>query len=169
LTYYHRFNEHWHLDAEAYYMTEKGVPNLRNATAVTIFNNGGTPFSPPYITYNAPNLAYCGSPDVLSCNVEAAGVLAYLNYTPDARNNVTFRPEYYYDPQGWRTGTGAFTRYYEVTLGWQHWLSPQIELRPEISYWQSIGAKAFNGSASQGIPGDKNATTMFAADAILHF
>lgn len=169
LTYYHRFNEHWHLDTEAYYMTEKGVPNLRNPTAVNIFNSGGTPFSPPYITYNSPNLAYCGSADVLSCNVQAVGAVAYLNYTPDARDNISFRPEFYYDPQGWRTGTGAFTRYYEVTLGWEHWLSPQIELRPEISYWQSIGANAFNASPTQGIPGNKNATTMFAADAIIHF
>lgn len=168
-TYYHRFNEQWHLDTEFYYMDEHGVPNLRNPQAVTIFNNGGTPFSPPYITANPPNLAYCSNMTALSCHVEAIAALAYLNYTPDARNNISFRPEYYYDPQGWRTGTGANTHYYEVSLGWQHWLSPQIELRPEISYWQSLGVRAFNAAPAQGLPGNKNATTMVAADAIIHF
>jgi hypothetical protein len=169
LTYYHRFNEHWHIDNEAYYISERGVPNLRNATAVAIFNNGGTPFSPPNILYNAPNLVYCGNADELTCSVQAYGFVSYLNYTPDALNNFTFRPEYYWDPQGWRTGTGANTHYMDFTLGWQHFFSPQLEIRPEISYWQSIGVKAFNASPPQGIAGNKKATAMFAADAILHF
>ena len=54
-------------------------------------------------------------------------------------------------------------------MGWQHFFSPQLEVRPEISYWQSIGAKAFNSSTVNGIAGNKNATTMFAMDAIIHF
>jgi len=161
-TYYHVFDAYWHLAFEAYYLSENGIPNLRNPTAVQIFNNGGTPFSPQYVPFNPPNLVYCSSVTVLSCNAYAIGVVTYLNYSPDRLNNFSFRPEFYDDPQGWRTGTGAPVRYYAATLSWQHWYSPQVEVRPEISYWYSAGANAFDN-------GTKNSTLLFAADMIIHF
>jgi Putative beta-barrel porin-2, OmpL-like. bbp2 len=162
LTYYHKFNEHWHLSTELYYQSENGVPNLRNPDALAIVANGGTPFSPQYISFNRPNLAYCPDASALSCTAYSIGALAYLNYSPDRLNNFSLRTEIYDDPMGWRTGTGAPVRYYEATLGWQHWFSPQFVIRPEISYWASDGAPAFNG-------GTKNDTFMFAMDAIIHF
>ncbi|MGD0192259.1 MAG: outer membrane beta-barrel protein [Rhizomicrobium sp.] len=168
-TYYHKFNDHWHVDFESYYMSENDVPNLRNSQAVALFENGGTPFSPQYVKFNPPNLAYCANAAVLKCNVDSVGVVSYINYTVDPLNNITFRPEYYYDPQGWRTGTGGYTQYMEYTLGWQHWLSPQIEFRPELSYWRSFHTRAYNGDPYAGIPGNKFETTEFASDVILHF
>jgi hypothetical protein len=134
-----------------------------------IFNNGGTPFSPQYVHFNSPNLAYCGNAVVLKCDVDSVGVLSYINYTLDPLNNFTFRPEYYYDPQGWRTGTSGYTQYVEFTLGWQHWLSPQIEFRPEVSYWRSFHTPAYNGDLYTGTPGNKFVTTEFASDVIVHF
>jgi hypothetical protein len=168
-TYYHKFNDQWHIDFETYYMSENGVPNLRNSQAVALFENGGTPFSPQYVKFNSPNLAYCANAAQLKCDVSAAGVLAYINYTIDALNNITLRPEYYYDPEGWRTGTSGYTQYYEITLGWQHWMSPQIEFRPELSYWHSFHTAAYNGDLYAGIPGNKFTTTEFASDLIVHF
>lgn len=168
-TYYHKFNDHWHIDYENYWLQEYKVPNLRNQTALNIFNSGGTPFSPQYVPFNSPNLAYCKSAFVLDCTTNTLGVVTYINYTPDSLNNWSLRPEWYYDPNGWRTGTGAFTQYYEITLGWQHWLSPQIELRPEISYWRSLSTAAFNGNVYEGIPGNRNTMTEVAMDAIIHF
>jgi hypothetical protein len=162
LTWYHKFNEHWHLSTEFYYQSENGVPNLRNPDALAIVANGGTPFSPQYISFNRPNLAYCPDANALSCTAHSIGALAYLNYSPDRLNNISLRTEIYDDPMGWRTGTGAPVRYYEATLGWQHWFSPQFVIRPEISYWASDGVPAFNG-------GTKNDTFMFAMDAIIHF
>jgi len=168
-TYYHKFNDHWHIDFETYYMSENGVPNNRNAQAVALFEDGGTPFSPQYVKFNPPNLAYCANAAVLRCDVESVGVLTYINYTIDPLNNITLRPEYYYDPQGWRTGTGGYTQYFEATLGWQHWLSPQIEFRPELSYWRSFHTPAYNGDPYAGIPANKFSTTEFASDVIIHF
>jgi hypothetical protein len=168
-TYYHKFDDHWHVDFESYYMSENGVPNLRNSQAVALFDNGGTPFSPPYVNFNAPNLAYCANAAVLKCDVSSVGVVTYINYTLDALNNITLRPEYYWDPEGWRTGTGGYTQYFEITLGWQHWLSPQIEFRPELSYWHSFHTPAYNGDAYAGIPGDRFVTVEFASDVIVHF
>jgi hypothetical protein len=166
-TYYHKFNDQWHVSLEFYHIGERGVPNLNNLTAVAIFAGGGTPFSPQYIPYNAPSLANCHNASVLRCNVEAYGATGYLNYQIDALNNISFRPEYYYDPERWRTGTRA--AYVNFGLGWQHWLSPQIEFRPEIDWDRSINAKAFNGNSNAGIPGNKNYTVMGAMDMILHF
>ena len=57
----------------------------------------------------------------------------------------------------------------EFMLSWQHWLSPQIEYRPEIGYWRSYRAPAFNGDIYAGITSNKSATLEFASDVIIHF
>ena len=166
-TYYHKFNDQWHLSFEFYDMWENGVPNLRNPAAVAAIANGGTPFSPQYIPFNAPNAAHCDNATVLRCRADEIGTVAYINYQPGPLDNISLRPEFYDDMKGQRTGTRA--TYWELSLGWQHWLSPQIELRPEIGYYRSIDAKAFNGNSNAGIPPDKNYTAIGQMDAIFHF
>jgi hypothetical protein len=133
-TLYHKFNDQWHVDFESYWMSENNIPNLNNPAAVTLFNNGGTPFSPQFVNFNAPGMVYCDNASKLDCTANAFGALAYINYTLDKLDNFTFRPEFYDDPNGWRTGIGKPVKYMEYTLGWQHWLSPQVEFRPEIGY-----------------------------------
>ena len=104
---------------------------------------------------------------MLDCRASAIGVLAYVNYSPDPLNNFSFRPEYYNDEQGQRTGVK--TQYIEFTLGWQHWLSPQIEFRPEVGYYRSLDRAAFNGNFNAGVAPTKNYTVLGAMDVILHF
>jgi hypothetical protein len=166
-TYYHKFDDHWHLSYELYDIHQDNVPNLRNPIAAAAIANGGTPFSPQYIPFNAPNAAQCQSVTTLKCTAEAIGTVAYINYQVDPLNNISFRPEFYDDMQGQRTGTKA--TYYEFALGWQHWLSPQIEFRPEVAYYRSIDAKAFNGDSNAGIAPDRNYTAIGQMDAIFHF
>ena len=173
-TYYHKFNEYWHLAFEAYWLSENGVPNLQNPNAQAIFAGGGTPFSPQYVAFNPPNQAFCADANALSCTANSYAILAYLNYSPDKMNNFTFRPEIYDDPNGWRTGTGVPTRYFAATLGWQHWFSPQFEVRPEVSFWHSEAGPSFDSSVSGPFKGAFNGGTkadmfMFAMDAIVHF
>jgi Putative beta-barrel porin-2, OmpL-like. bbp2 len=173
-TYYHRFNPEWALNFEAYYLDEHDVPNARNPAAVAIVNAGGTPFSPQFVPRNSSNLAYCPNTTDFTCSVWAVGVLGYLNYKPDVLNQFTLRLEWYDDPQGWRTGTGnsgvnGFTRYFDTAISWQHWLSPQIEFRPELSYWRSFSTAAFGGNPSEGIAGKNKDMGEFAADVIIHF
>jgi hypothetical protein len=43
------------------------------------------------------------------------------------------------------------SRYLNAGLGWRHWFSPQVEIRPEISSYRSIDAPAFNGNFSTGM------------------
>jgi hypothetical protein len=166
-TYYHKFNEHWHLAFEAYDEHQNGVPNANNPTVLTYYNNGGTPFSPQFLPFNAPNLAHCKNDTVLRCTATGIGVTGYLNYSPDPLDNFSLRPEYYVDDQGQRMGTP--TDYYEFSFGWQHWLSPQIEFRPEIGYYRSIDGIAFNGNPTHGIAPDKNHTYFAGGDVIVHF
>ncbi|HEY2658597.1 MAG TPA: outer membrane beta-barrel protein [Caulobacteraceae bacterium] len=158
-TYYHTFNKYWHVSFETYNEHQDGVINAKNPVAMNIYNNGGTPFSPQFIPFNSPFLAQCKSATVLRCKAEAQGALAYLNYSPNALNNISFRAEYYNDMQGQRTGAAAV--YYEEAIGWQHWLSPQIELRPEFTYYHS-STRVFDAGA-------KKTARIFAGDIIVHF
>jgi hypothetical protein len=166
-TYYHRFNDHWHVDTEFYREYQRGVPNNTNPLVQTIYANGGTPFSPQYLPFNSPNLAHCKNTIELTCTAVGLGVTGYLNYSPDPLNNFSFRPEYYADDQGQRTGTP--TDYYEFSFGWQHWFSPQIEMRPEVGYYRSIDGIAFNANPTHGIAADKNHTYFAGGDVIVHF
>ena len=166
-TYYHKFNDQWHIDVESYWLSGKGIPNNRNAEAMAIYYNGGTPFSPQNIERNAPGGIYCGNTSDVKCDANTYAALAYINYTPDSLNNWSYRLEFYDDANGWRTGTA--TRYFDTALSWQHWLSPQIEMRPEISYWKSFDANAFNGNPAKGVAGDKNNMVEVSGDLILHF
>jgi hypothetical protein len=90
-----------------------------------------------------------------------------LNYKITPLDNISYRAEFYNDKQGQRTGTR--TRYVETGIGWQHWFSPQIEIRPEVSFYRSLDANAFNGNANLGIPANKNTALIGSADIIIHF
>jgi hypothetical protein len=87
------------------------------------------------------------------------GTVAYWNFTPNPLNNISLRTEYYDDPEGQRTGVA--TSYYDVGIGLQHWLSPQIEMRPEFTaYWSD--KPSFN-------LGNAKFERVFSGDLIWHF
>ena len=165
-TYYHKFNDQWHVSYEFYDLFQNHVANINNPVAAAAIANGGTPFSPQYMPYNAPNGAQC-NPQDLTCTAMAIGTVAYINYQFSDLDNISFRPEFYDDRQGQRTGVVA--RYVNFGIGWQHWLSPQVELRPEVDYDRSFGANAFNGDSNGGIAPDRNYTLLAAMDLIWHF
>jgi hypothetical protein len=54
-------------------------------------------------------------------------------------------------------------------LSWQHWFSPQVEIRPEIAYYRSINQAAFNGNAAAGIAPNRDYAVIAASDLIWHF
>ncbi|MBV8962493.1 MAG: hypothetical protein JOY97_05285, partial [Hyphomicrobiales bacterium] len=78
-----------------------------------------------------------------------------------------FRGEFFHDEEGQRTGTR--TRYVETGIGLQHWFSPQLEIRPEVSYYRSLDRPAFNGNADKAIPPNKKNAVIGSADLIWHF
>ena len=103
----------------------------------------------------------------LVCTARVFTVLEYLNYRMTDLDNISFRAEFYNDENGQRTGTKS--RYVEFGLGWQHWLSPQVYLRPEVTVYQSLDAPAFNGNANAGILPNKKVATVGAMDLIWKF
>jgi hypothetical protein len=152
-TYYHKFDERWHIALESYYLFQNNVPNLNNPTVQNIVAHGGTPFSNPFsgIVFNAPNMAQCSDVNALSCRAQAFAALAYVNYRATSLDNISLRLEFYNDMEGQRTTVK--TRYVDAALSWQHWLSPQIEFRPEIAYYKSLDAPAFNGNFNANMAG----------------
>jgi hypothetical protein len=172
-TAYHKWNDQWHIAWEAYHESQRNVPNLNNAYVQNLNlrygTDGGTPFSAlaSGILFNQPGEAYCSSPTVLTCTAGSYGTTGYINFTPEPLDNFSFRPEFYWDPQGQRTGTAA--RYGNLAFGWQHWYSPQIEVRPEIAYYHSFNAPAFNGNSNAGIAPNKSNEVILSGDIIFHF
>jgi hypothetical protein len=167
LTYYHKFNDQWHISFETYNEHQSNVANLNNPAMVAAIAAGGTPFSPQYMPFNAPGGAFCSNSTMISCTASFQTFLTYLNYKVTPLDNISYRAEFVNDMQGQRTGTK--TRYVETGIGWQHWFSPQIEIRPEVSYYKSLDANAFNGNANLGIPANKNFAIIGSADMIIHF
>src|SRR5262249_32556676 len=142
LTWYHKFNEQWHFAWESYVFGQRNVLNITDPAG--IIANGGYPFAPGIIQFNAPNFAHCSDPNARACRTRSIASVMYVNYKATPLDNATLRLEYYHDEQGQRTGTA--TRYVDAGLGWQHWFSPQVELRPEVTYYRSYNAPAFNGN-----------------------
>jgi len=196
-TAYHKFDDKWHVSYEFYTEHENGVPNLNNPTVQAIngatytgnggYGDPGTPFGGyEGVKFNAPGEAVCSGQhntnslgitpvagSALTCTAISYGTVAYFNYSPNALNNFSIRPELYYDKNGQRTGTP--THYVDFGIGWQHWLSPQIEMRPEVTYYRSLNGPAFNGDsnalANFGVadPPNKSAETVLSGDIIIHF
>jgi len=150
----------------------KGVPNLNNpvvqAMNTAYGSDGGTPFSSLQgFNFNNPNEGFCSNPKVYTCRTGSYATVAYFNYSPDPLNNFSIRPEFFWDQQGQRTGTP--TRYGNFALGWQHWWGPQFEARPEIAYYHSFNAPAFNGNFNAGIAPNKSQEVILSGDLIWHF
>jgi hypothetical protein len=173
-TWYHKFNEEWHISMEAYTLSQRNVLNVTDTAA--IIANGGFPFTfANGFNFNAPNVAICPNPASLTCTSRLWTVLAYLNWKFTPLDNLSFRPEFYDDMNGQRTTVK--TRYTNFAVGWQHWFSPQVEIRPEVAYYHSLDANAFNGNfnaapAAVGggvIPPSKNWEVIASADLIWHF
>jgi hypothetical protein len=175
-TFYHKFNEQWHISIETYTLSQRHVINELDPANAAVLLNNGFPYNPTNgFNFNAPNLAQCGNTYAPNCTARMYTGLFYLNYSPTKLDNISLRGEFYDDMNGQRTTVK--TRYASAGLGWQHWLSPQIEFRPEIVYYRSLDANAFNGNfnAAPGTAGglvilpNRNYEYVASADMIWHF
>jgi hypothetical protein len=107
-TYYHKFNDQWHITFESYTLSQRNVLNAGgqnpNPTALLIAANGGFPFNVANgFNFNSPNFAICGSISQITCTARDFTALSYLNYKFSPLDNLSFRLEYFNDMQGQRT------------------------------------------------------------------
>jgi len=125
-TWQHRFNAAWHTKTEAYFMWQRdavlgGTPSIG---PVRSFGGGGG------IGADIPGLS------------KAYGVLNYTMWALSKGDFFTFRNEWWRDEQGMRTGFA--TNYSSHTLGFTHQFNNVLEIRPEVGYYHSYDAKAFD-------------------------
>jgi Putative beta-barrel porin-2, OmpL-like. bbp2 len=105
LTWYHKFDAHWHTDTEAWYMWQSHTPNVQNPQGVAMIEERYS-----YLRVGAPFGAIC-NPAVVTCYSYAWALVNYINYQFGPRDIATWRTDYLNDARGQRTGFK--TRYYE--------------------------------------------------------
>jgi len=143
-SWYHKFNKKWHTATEAYYMWQRAVPSVDDASAPIILGSNG---------------AHCKAGDK-TCRTSAFAGLNYLNYQLGSKDSLIFRNEFFKDNRGQRTGYQ--TLYTSHLIGWNHWIGDVITLRPELRFDHSYDVKAYDG-------GRKSSQYILATDMIIHF
>lgn len=194
-TWYHKINEHWHTDTEAWYQYMRDTPNMY------WYNTGVKPTAAtPWPEHTAAGStlnfgAVCSDPR------QPAGQQAATCYAPEwaitnyvehdfwsHRASLNIRNEVVDDIRGQRTGTpGIFE---EHMAGFDFWAGSTVTFRPELSYTHSFspyGLRALDiapGSSVAALtnltPGETSTQAMktigaktqsltLAADLIWHF
>jgi opacity protein-like surface antigen len=152
-TIYHKFDENWHITFEGWNMHQNITPNT---------------FSPFYGAIpdqflnqnNVFPVAVCAGNIRPSCTSSEWSMLSYLNYKFSPQDNLSWRAEYFNDITGQRTGFK--TSYFNYAMGWQHWFTPTITIRPEVAFYNSLKTPAFSN-------GTQSHATIFSADLIWHY
>ena len=160
--WYHKFNDRWHMDTEAWYMWQAHTPNQNNAAGEAAIS---AQYPAPQFTYGAPFGAQC-NPAVVYCYSYEWAIVNYLNYQYTAHDIFTWRTDFLDDATGQRTGFKS--RYIELDLGYTHWVGDTIELRPELRFERSLNAEAYD-NPSDTPDGGKQNQLMLAADLVFHF
>jgi Putative beta-barrel porin-2, OmpL-like. bbp2 len=143
-TWQHKFNAAWHTKTEAYFMWQRdavlgGTPSIG---PVRSFGGGGG------IGADIPGLS------------KTYGILNYTMYAISKRDFFTLRNEWWRDEQGERTGFK--TNYSSHTLGFTHQFNNVLEIRPEVGYYHSYDAHAFD-------LGKRNFLWMGGLDVVFRF
>lgn len=139
VTWGHRFSQRVHILTEAYRMYARGIPGYG-------YGLGST----PGVAGSSPLPGTAGE----------FGIVNYVNLELSARDMLSIRNEFYNDEKGQRTGYA--TRYSEHTVGLTHWVSQDLEIRPELRYDRSYDAPAYD-------KGRRDYQLVALIDAILHY
>lgn len=154
-TWYHRINDRWHTDTEAWYQYMRQVPNMywyngtNPTTGIQYANTPRTPWpeAENYIPGSgAATLnfgAICANP-LLPASAQPArcyaGEFAVVNYVEHNFWNNTaslnIRNEVVDDIKGQRIGTPGI--YEEHMVGFDFWAGTTVTFRPELSYMHSF-------------------------------
>jgi len=114
--YTHKFNDMIHTMTEAYYMWQRDAAK------------GGSCINGPSESWASGG--GCG-PTIPGLS-KAYGAVNYTQFQFSKKDYMTIRNDFLNDMQGQRTGFQ--TVYGEHTIGWVHWFSNELLVRPEIRY-----------------------------------
>src|SRR5476651_1288322 len=174
VTWYHKFNDQWHISSEAWYMYQKNTPNMQNVDGPALWNSYFGTTNSVGGPFGAMGGRGCGPNDGVTCTSKEWAFVNYVIYQPTPRDYFAFRTDIFDDTNGQRTGFA--TRYSEFLVSWNHWLGKAVTIRPEIRY-EHAGVGAYNnpcpvaGTAGCGntVTTGSKSQTMFAMDVIVHF
>lgn len=119
----HRFSKTIHMMTEAYYLWQRDAAK------------GGTCINGP--TRSFASGGGCGP--IIAGISDAVGAVNYLNVQLSKQDYLTIRNDMLYDRQGQRSGFK--TIYSEHTIGWIHWFTNELLIRPELRYdhsWTNV-------------------------------
>jgi hypothetical protein len=149
-TWYHKINATWHTDTEAWYMYERGVPNIGGNLAT-----GQTAITPEI----GGNGAFCSYGE-RSCFAPETAVVNYVEKEFNAHNYLSIRNDFVDDIKGQRTG--YTTMYSEHLIGYGHWIGSTLLFRPELRLEHSYQMAAYD-------LGTKKTQFVVAGDITYHF
>jgi hypothetical protein len=124
-TWYHKFNDSWHMASEAWYMYQRGVPSVTG----------------PLTPEKGTNGAYC-SPGEIRCFAPEWAAVNYVERQLNAKNYLSIRSDFLDDIKGQRTGYK--NRYAEETLMWGHWVGSTVLLRPELRFDHAFDRRSYD-------------------------
>jgi hypothetical protein len=133
-TWYHRFNAKWHMATEAWYMYERGVPNVAGNVAT------------PAPTELGADGAFCAAGQV-RCTAPEYAVVNYLNREVSSKLTIGFRSDLLNDKKGQRTGIAG--KYTENTLYATQYFGSTVLLRPEIRFDHSWDRPGYNNGTAR--------------------
>jgi Putative beta-barrel porin-2, OmpL-like. bbp2 len=146
-TWYHRFNQRWHMATEAWYMYERQVPNVAGNVAN------------PVAVETGANGAFCAAGE-LRCNAPEYAFVNYVNREFSPKLFVGFRSDLLDDKKGQRTGIPG--KYTENTLYATKYFGSTILLRPELRFDHSWDARGYDAGKARN-------QFFFGADLIYKF
>jgi hypothetical protein len=129
-TWYHKFNDSWHMATEAWYMYQRDVPSV----------------SGPLLPEKGTNGAVCSAGQI-RCLAPEWAMVNYVERQLSPKNYLSIRSDFLDDMKGQRTGFK--TRYAEATLMWGHWVGSTILLRPEIRFDRAFDRRAYDDGTRQ--------------------
>jgi hypothetical protein len=144
-TWQHRFSKKIHTKIEGYFMWQRdavvgGTPSIGRARSFGGGGGIGAPIPGTSLTYGL------------------------LNYTMfqilNNRNYLTLRNEWWNDEDGERSGFRS--NYSSHAIGWSHQVNDLLMIRPEIGYYHSYNASAFDlGSRASMVMAGLDVTLRF--------
>jgi hypothetical protein len=137
--WYHKITDRLWAATEDYYEYQRDVPTVSNIPGA--------------------NPAICPGSET-QCLAGVYSSTLYLMYQVTDRDYIGLRNEAFDDVAGQRTGFVGW--YSENTLGWTHWFTPSIEVRPEIRYDHYYNGLAYDN-------GTKSSQLAVASDIIIKF
>lgn len=196
-TWYHKINDHWHTDTEAWYQYMRDTPNMYwytgtdPTTGIQYRSTAAHPWpeAQNYIPGGGASTlnfgAVCVDPRLPAsaqparCFAPEWAITNYLEHNfMHNQASLNIRNEYVDDIKGQRTGTPA--KYEEHMVGFNFWVGSTITFRPELSYvhaYGSYGARGLDISPGTAIANIQNGqpqsgktqALVLAADLIWHF